>query len=568
MTTSTISTEVANFVTQQNQFRGSGGVALDYSALSGTVPAGGNSVTGYDTLIPLKSTLALGSGYNAIVLGGLESVQSSEIVSPDNFAVSVGADGTVTLLDENYGQTLTVTGDTYLLFNGGIANPDGSYQLKIVGGGSFADIALMYGAAFERQPDLAGLEFYAKPIAAGTMDLHQAATYFLASTEFAQDYPALTAPADEGGPNDLAFITELYGNILHRAPSATEIAYYIEALQGSLTSSSGQAIPAADRAQLLIYFSISQENQHNSTWLIDTDNGAYSDPGAAAPNSLFAWQALTVPVGGVINTNSIYLGSILPENSVSVNGGNTDGGITVIVDSDLIESGETGVTIYLSQIFSNADLQYAHGDIVYGIAKGGSTIKYGLNGNSVHLQGDENLIENANADGYDFQYLETHAAPAPILVYGFTGKDFIAFDRDTDSSGGAFTVQILPTPSAGTKIQGASLINAAEGTAATPVPGHYFDNTTFAVNVGTLADSSAATMAAAAAKIYQPTANLEGPFYDGWESIVFFGQGPNKDTIVYKWFADWSHTVSATTLVGGVDLMGVAPSQLAQILWH
>lgn len=566
-TASMIATEVANFVAQQNQNRGQGGVALDYDALAVSVPAGGNTVTGFSS-VATASTLNLGSGYNAIVVSGLESVQASGINPgpPHNFAVSVSANGTVTLLDANSSVPLTIIGDTYLLFNGGARNADGSYDLKIVGGGSFADIALMYGAAFERQPDMPGLEFYASQIAAGTMSLHQAATYILASSEFASDYPALTAPADDGGPNDQAFITELYGNILHRTPAASEVAYYVEALQGSLTNSSGQSVAPIDRAQLLIYFSISQENQHNSTWLIDTDNGAYSDPGYAISESLPASQVLNVPVGGVINTDAIDIGSFPSSGSVSVNGGYQYGGITAIVGDSLIESGEAGITIYMSRLFTNADLQYAKGDILYGTAFEASRITYGLNGNTVHLVGDGNVLENPNPDSYDASYEAPHAAPSPIMVYGINSTDYLLFDRDTTSSGGNFTVEILATPAAGTKIQGSSFVNPDWNSIVTPPPGTYFNNTTIAIDVGTVTDNSAATMAAAAAKVYQPTTTMEGAYYYGYESIVFFGQGPNNDTVIYKWFADASHTVSATTMVAGLDLIGVTPSQLGQFL--
>ena len=554
-TTSTISSEMDAYDAQQNTVRSAAGLALDYNALTSTVPAGGNAVSGLSALATSGTMNLGGTGYNTLILAGSNSVQAAATGAADNWALSVPFAGSVTLLDENTGKTLSVTGDAYLVFNGGVTNSDGSYNMKIIGGGNFADVALMYDAAFGRQPDLPGLEFYAAPIAAGTMSLHQAAVYFLASPEFANLYlggsgaAATIGPADNGGPNDVQFIDKLYGQILHRAPNATEVAYYVDALQGKLVVN-GVNVPAADRATLLIYFSISQENQHNSTWLVNTDNGAYQDAGYALPGSEAASTALAVTAGGTINTGSIDLTSI-SGGSISVNGGFGSAGVTVNTGNSTIFSGEAGITIDLSTQIPNANLTHVAGDTVYVAPNGGSDIQYQLGGNTIYLSGAGNILENPNANSFTVTGAAAHAAPVVEVVYGMVAGDVIAFDR----TGGANGFDIIGTPAAGTKIQGASLLINSGAVV-------NFGQNTIAINVGPVADNTAATMAAAASEVYQPSSTGTGNINNGSESVIFFGEGQHNDTVIYKWVADSTHTVSATTMVGGVDLIGVSSSHL------
>jgi hypothetical protein len=82
------------------------------------------------------------------------------------------------------------------------------------------------------------------------------------------------------------------------------------------------------------------------------------------------------------------------------------------------------------------------------------------------------------------------------------------------------------------------------------------------VNVGTVSDKSAATMATAAIKVYQATSTATGLVPGGQESVIFFVQGPSGDTVLYHWFADNSHAVTAATITAGVDLVGVTPAQM------
>ncbi len=267
---SIIEGEIANFLTFQNANRGLAGeeVQKDYY-YNGVTPIGANTVAGIAGISAGAATLNLNlssiPGYNAVIFDGAHSTTASASGSPDNYSFSVDSAGTVTVLDANTGQSQEITGASYLVFNGGRQDSGGSYQsIYFIESGSNAQIASLYNAALGRQPDLPGLEYYAVRLAKGEMSLHQEAVNFLASPEFLAKYPAAAAAADNGGVDDQAFVTQLYQNILHRTPGSTEMAYYVSDLQGTLAG-----VPQQDRAQLLINFAVSHENQADiAGWLV------------------------------------------------------------------------------------------------------------------------------------------------------------------------------------------------------------------------------------------------------------------------------------------------------------
>lgn len=100
----------------------------------------------------------------------------------------------------------------------------------------------LYQAAFNRAPDSAGLGFQMNALDAG-WGLHDIAQNFLDSPEFLRLFGNNAA--------DDVFVTALYANVLHRAPDAAGFAYQLNALH------------FIDRAQLLVNFSESPENQAN-----------------------------------------------------------------------------------------------------------------------------------------------------------------------------------------------------------------------------------------------------------------------------------------------------------------
>ena len=90
-------------------------------------------------------------------------------------------------------------------------------------------------------PDLAGLGFQMKALDDG-LGLAQLAGNFISSPEFSSRYGSL---------DNTAFVTQLYANVLHRAPDAAGLTYY----------TSNLASGASTRADVVVGFSESPENQ-------------------------------------------------------------------------------------------------------------------------------------------------------------------------------------------------------------------------------------------------------------------------------------------------------------------
>lgn len=109
----------------------------------------------------------------------------------------------------------------------------------------------LYQAAFDRKPDLGGLGAQINGLDSG-MSLLQISQNFINSEEFLLRYGANLSNA--------AFVTQLYANVLHRAPDEGGYAVQVGALNNGMS-----------RAQLLVNFSESTEN-YNAT-IIGIQNG-------------------------------------------------------------------------------------------------------------------------------------------------------------------------------------------------------------------------------------------------------------------------------------------------------
>ncbi len=128
---------------------------------------------------------------------------------------------------------------------------------------SSAMVTELYGAAFGRTPDAAGLNFYETYAAAhpGTPFV-QFATWFLTSPEYTGN-PEHNYSDDAAG--DAQFISDSYNNLLHRAPEAGATGWYqthvIDPMLAGLAPGSAALAQAetAAHAQVLAYFSQSPE---------------------------------------------------------------------------------------------------------------------------------------------------------------------------------------------------------------------------------------------------------------------------------------------------------------------
>lgn len=596
----TLTSQIDAFVASQNAHRGQPGeeVALDYDALTGTVPAGGNAVYGISTIAVGAQPVSLGVGANTVILQGVHSTTVAANGQPDSFAISTDAAGVVTLLDEDAQQTQTITGTSYLVFNGGATNADGSYQsIVMIERGASAQVAALYNAALGRLPDLPGVEYYAARLADGEQTIQQQAANFIASPEFQSRFPAASLPADNGGADDAAYVTALYQNVLGRTPSATELTYYVAGLHnGEAGSIVDPTNPVQwSRAQELVNFAVSNENQADiSGWLINTGNGAYKDQGFLLPGSQNVGTVLSAPAGGTIDTGAIDL-STITGGSASANGGWSPtgaGGVLLVTtfanpvgaQGGGVYIGEDNRTVELSANFPNAQFYTATNTTIYGSSSGHGAFIYQNDtqiagtppteilmegaGNAVYLSGTANQLVALNDSFGGNGTGLTHAAPNVLLIYGADTSDLIEFANHHGSAPGATgpQVDIIQTPAAGTKIQGSTFISPTVGTNASTPAGNWFVDTTIAINVGTVNGNSAAAMAAAANLVYQPTSNETGSAHFGQEEIVFYGKGTNNDTVVYKWFADDTHQITATTMIAGLDLIGVNTTQFEAML--
>ena len=99
----------------------------------------------------------------------------------------------------------------------------------------------LYQAAFNRKPDQGGLGFQINVLDTG-VNIAQVAQNFINSPEFSITYGRL---------NDTQFVTQLYANVLHRAPDAGGLAFHTNNI----------ATGANTRANVLVGFSESPENQ-------------------------------------------------------------------------------------------------------------------------------------------------------------------------------------------------------------------------------------------------------------------------------------------------------------------
>ena len=111
------------------------------------------------------------------------------------------------------------------------------------------NVTVLYGAVLGREPDVGGLGFYQSYATAnpGT-PLIQFAEWFLSSAEYtaSHNYAQTTA-------GDTQFIEDSYQSLLHRAPTQSEIDFYLT----KVLSQPGSQLQ--NHAQMLVYFSASSE---------------------------------------------------------------------------------------------------------------------------------------------------------------------------------------------------------------------------------------------------------------------------------------------------------------------
>ena len=160
-----------------------------------------------------------------------------------------GARADYTIIGSAAGFIVTTTAsnsDNVLFGVERLAFSDQSIALDVVGNGGAA--YRLYQAAFDRVPDKAGLGFWMSAMDRGQL-LADVADGFVRSAEFQQLYGA--------SPDNAQLVTAMYRNVLHRAPDAGGMDFWLGAMDGGRTA-----------VDLLTSFSESAENQAAAIKLI------------------------------------------------------------------------------------------------------------------------------------------------------------------------------------------------------------------------------------------------------------------------------------------------------------
>lgn len=214
-----------------------GSHAIDSAALALALDRGGGGLRLYASD---RYTTVLGGGGNDLVTPGERTVRIDGAGGTDTVVYS-GARGAYTVAASGGGVTV---GDAL-----GVDQLTGIERLRFAdvtvaldtGSGVAGQAYRIYQAAFDRQPDLAGVGYWIAAMDQGA-SLREVAAAFVQSAEFGARYG--------GNPGNADLVTRFYENVLHRAPEPQGYQYWLGILD------SKQATPA----EVLAYFAESPEN--------------------------------------------------------------------------------------------------------------------------------------------------------------------------------------------------------------------------------------------------------------------------------------------------------------------
>jgi hypothetical protein len=181
--------------------------------------------------LPVSDAYAAGPGDERFIGGpAIDTVRYSDVRA--DFKVAAVAGGFLVTDLHGNGGTDTVQDVDRLLFS------DGAVALDV--NAAAGQTYRLYQAAFDRVPDPGGVGFWLNQLDKGT-SLLRVAQYFVDSPEFNKTYGAL---------DNSHFVTQMYANVLHRAPDAGGLQFYLDAMDHGVS-----------RAQVLQGFAESPENQ-------------------------------------------------------------------------------------------------------------------------------------------------------------------------------------------------------------------------------------------------------------------------------------------------------------------
>ena len=226
-----IDTQSNGAATVEARVLAAAGAPVDWTAPSGSARRDGLGRSVATDGSDGANLIQASSGNQRIdAMGGLDTISYDGVKSA--FAINRGAAET-TVVGSN-GATTSLVNVERLAF------ADSTVALDI--DGSAGKAYRLYQAAFDRTPDKGGLGYWINALDSGKT-LAQIAGGFTGSKEFADLYGTSTSNAE--------FISLLYDNVLHRAPDADGLNFWINAM----------VVHQAPREEILAQFSESAENQ-------------------------------------------------------------------------------------------------------------------------------------------------------------------------------------------------------------------------------------------------------------------------------------------------------------------
>ncbi len=241
------------------------GIALTDSGTPTLATTAGQSVGDSAALHAIVGNFAvsIAAGAGSTTLAGISGHASTAVFSgtAGQYTMTPGGDG-VSFTVSAGGAVDHLSNITALQFSD-YTDIVASQTPPVGGVVSSAMVTELYGAVFGRTPDAGGLAYYQAYAAAHpSTPFLQFAEWFLASPEYADNSAHAYAQTSAG---DAQFITACYGNLLHRAPASTEVAWYeAKVIDPMLVGFNADttAYAAAEtqaHAQVLVYFSQSAE---------------------------------------------------------------------------------------------------------------------------------------------------------------------------------------------------------------------------------------------------------------------------------------------------------------------
>ena len=158
-----------------------------------------------------NDTLNGGAGIDTATYAGL---RANYTISGDGSRGSVTAKG-------NADGTDTLNGVERLAF------VDGTLAYDVAKGSHAGDMYRLYQAAFNREPDAAGVGFWIGQFDKG-VGIEAIAAGFMDSPEFRAAYGS--------NPGNTELVTKIYENVLHRQPDAAGLKWYVDLLEGKKIS--------------------------------------------------------------------------------------------------------------------------------------------------------------------------------------------------------------------------------------------------------------------------------------------------------------------------------------------